>query len=73
MFNREEATLAKRFAAFILVALLVMIGYALDHPETFAMFANVMLGLFGAYVAGQSFTDWKKENGKEIAMKQERG
>jgi len=50
----------RRFFAFMATSLLVFGAFYMNHPETFQAFANVMAGLFGVYVAGQSATDYKK-------------
>lgn len=50
----------KRFFAFILITICIMGAFYLHHPETFGSLANALTGMFAAYVAGQSATDWKE-------------
>lgn len=49
----------KRFAAFLMTLLVIAAGFWMHHAETFGALAQYVTALFGAYVAGQSATDWK--------------
>lgn len=50
----------KRFAAFLLVALALCIGFFAGNTENFGNFAMYLSAAYGAYLTGQSATDWQK-------------
>lgn len=50
----------RRFAAFLICAGLLGAAFFFGPPENFAAFSQAMAGLFGAYVLGQSATDWRQ-------------
>ena len=50
----------KRFWSLMLVTVLLAIGYAWGNPETFGSYSTTLVILYGAYLAGQSATDWQK-------------
>ena len=52
----------KRFRSFLLALLALCVGYAFGDPNSFGAFSAAITGLYTAYLAGQSATDWK--NGK---------
>lgn len=50
----------RRFRSLILVVALLALGYTWGNPETFGAYATTLGVLYGAYLAGQSATDWQK-------------
>ena len=50
----------KRFMSLMLVTALLAIGYAWGDAETFGSYSTTLGVLYGAYLAGQSATDWQK-------------
>ena len=55
----------KRFAGFLLVVIALCAGFFGGEPTTFASFGMYLAGIYGAYVTGQSATDWQKaKNGR---------
>jgi len=50
----------KRFWSLILVIVALVGGYIWGNPETFGAYATTLGVLYGAYLAGQSATDWQK-------------
>ena len=54
----------KRFASLLVVTFVLVLGYFFGNPETFAAFSTTIGVLYGAYLAGQSWTDRAKaQNG----------
>ena len=50
----------RRFWSLILVIIALVAGYTWGNPETFGAYATTLGVLYGAYLAGQSATDWQK-------------
>ena len=50
----------KRFLSLLLVTLLLVIGYIAGDAETFGSYSTTLGVLYGAYLTGQSATDWQK-------------
>ncbi len=54
----------KRFASLLVVTFVLMLGYFFGNPEIFGAFSTTIGALYGAYLAGQSATDYvKAKNG----------
>lgn len=49
----------KRFAGFIISCVCLMVGVAIAPVESFPALATTLGLLYGAYLAGQSSTDYK--------------
>ena len=50
----------RRFAAFLISTLLLTVGLFAGVAESFPSFATTLGMIYGAYVTGQSATDWKE-------------
>ena len=50
----------KRFASLLLVTALLAVGFFFGRPEMFGPYATTLGVLYGAYLTGQSATDWQK-------------
>lgn len=50
----------KRFLSLLVVILALNLGYYFGDAETFGTFATTLGVLYGAYLTGQSATDWQK-------------
>ena len=50
----------KRFASLILVTILLAGGFFFGRPEMFGSYSMALGALYGAYLTGQSATDWQK-------------
>ena len=50
----------KRFWSLILAISALIGGYIWGNPETFGTYATTLGVLYGAYLTGQSATDWQK-------------
>ena len=49
----------RRFAGFLLTAGLLVAGLFVGEPENYLAFSTALGLIYGAYLAGQSATDWK--------------
>lgn len=49
----------KRFRSLIFISILLTVGYYVGDPDGFGTYAATLGTLYGAYLAGQSATDWK--------------
>ncbi len=52
----------KRFLSFLLALLALCLGFIFGEPDSFGAFSAAITGLYTAYLAGQSATDWKNGN-----------
>lgn len=50
----------KRFLSLLIVVAMLTLGFFFGNPETFGSFSTALGALYGAYLTGQSATDWKK-------------
>lgn len=50
----------KRFVSLLLVTIILTAGFFAGNPDTFGAFSTALGVLYGAYLAGQSATDWQK-------------
>ena len=50
----------KRFISFLSVTFVLMLGYFFGNPEVFGSFSTTIGLLYGAYLTGQSATDYVK-------------
>ena len=57
MNNRYHS---KRFVSLILVTALLALGFFFGPTENFGAYSMSLAGLYGAYLTGQSATDWQK-------------
>jgi len=56
----------RRFAGFLISMAALCVGAATVDPESFPTFASTIGVLYGAYLAGQSATDFQKlKNGSK--------
>lgn len=60
----------KRFAAFIIATAALVAGFAFGKAETFPSFATTIGLLYGAFLGGQSATDWKSGGGSSAPTKE---
>ena len=51
----------KRFLSLILAMGALVLGLFAGNPDIFGSFSTTIAALYGAYLAGQSATDWKKQ------------
>ena len=55
----------RRFRSFLLALVALCVGYAFGPPDSFGAFSAAITGLYTAYLAGQSLTDYANtRNGK---------
>lgn len=51
----------------MLAFVILSVGYAFGDPNTFGAFSTAVGGIYAAFLAGQSATDWQKaKNGAGI-------
>ena len=50
----------KRFASLLVVMVLLALGFFYGPPDNFGSFSTALGVLYGAYLTGQSATDWQK-------------
>jgi hypothetical protein len=50
----------KRFLSFLVAMAALMVGFFAGNPESFGAYSTAIAGLYGAYLTGQSATDWQK-------------
>ena len=50
----------KRFLSFLVATAALCMAFALGPPESFGSFSTAPGVIYGAYLAGQSATDWQK-------------
>jgi len=50
----------KRFASFLVATAALLAAFFGAHPDSFGAFSTAIAGLYGAYLAGQSVTDYAK-------------
>jgi len=50
----------RRFASLILAFACLVGGYFGGDPDSFGAFSTAVTVLYGAYLTGQSATDWQK-------------
>ncbi len=50
----------KRFRSLIFISILLTLAYYLGDPASFGAYATTLGGIYAAYLAGQSATDWQK-------------
>lgn len=55
--------LGKRFSGMILVGVAITVGFLFGPADAFPSFASAMGLIYGAYLGGQSATDWKHGGG----------
>ncbi len=54
----------KRFASFLVAVAALLAAFFGGHPDSFGAFSTAVAGLYGAYLTGQSATDYvKAKNG----------
>lgn len=59
--------LGKRFSGMVIVGSAITAGFLFGPPEAFPSFASAMGLIYGAYLGGQSATDWKHGGGSSAA------
>lgn len=60
----NERYKGKRFTSFLVVVVVLLAAFFGGHPETFGSFSQAVAAAYGAYLAGQSATDYvKAKNG----------
>jgi len=50
----------KRFVSLLVVVVALMAGYFAGNENMFGAYSTTLGALYGAYLAGQSATDWQK-------------
>ena len=60
MTGFKEGRLRKRFAAFLVCAVLLFASLFFAPAAAFDTFAKMLVGLYTLYLGGQTATDWKK-------------
>ena len=60
MSNDAGRYRGKRFLSFIVATVALCLGFALGPPESFGSFSTALGVIYGAYLTGQSATDWQK-------------
>jgi len=50
----------KRFLSFLVATGALLAGFFAGDPESFGSFSTALGVLYGAYLTGQSATDWQK-------------
>jgi uncharacterized membrane protein len=66
----HRTRIGKRFAAFLISTAALAIGFVIGRPEIFPTFATTIGLLYGAYLGGQSATDWKSGGGSSAPVKE---
>ncbi len=56
----NERYQGKRFLSLLVAMIALIIGYFAGHPDTFGAYSTTIGVLYGAYLAGQSATDYQK-------------
>ncbi len=69
MTTLREKRLRKRFAAFLVCSGLLYVGLFAADPATFDTYAKMIAAIFGAYLGGQSATDWQKAKNGNTATR----
>jgi len=60
MSNGAGRYRGKRFLSFIVATLALCSGFFWGDPESFGSFSTALGVIYGAYLTGQSATDWQK-------------
>lgn len=50
----------KRFLSFLVATAALLVGFFAGDPENFGAYSTALGLLYGAYLTGQSATDWQK-------------
>ncbi len=50
----------KRFVSLLVVVVALVAGFFFGPPAQFGAYSTALGALYGAYLAGQSATDWQK-------------
>lgn len=50
----------KRFLSFLVATAALLVGFFAGEPESFGAYSTALGLLYGAYLTGQSATDWQK-------------
>ncbi len=50
----------KRFLSFLVATAALLAGFFGGNPESFGAYSTALGLLYGAYLTGQSATDWQK-------------
>ena len=58
-----KALMGKRFAAFLIATTALTLSFVFGPPESFPSYATTIGLLYGAFLGGQSATDWKSGGG----------
>jgi hypothetical protein len=60
MSNDTGRYRGKRFLSFLVAVAALCLAFALGPPESFGSFSTALGVIYGAYLTGQSATDWQK-------------
>ena len=60
MTTLREKRLQKRFTGFLVCSGLLFIGLFVASPTLYSTYAQMIAGVYAAYLGGQSWTDWQK-------------